>query len=337
MGACPVKILEGRGVGAGGLLIGGDHQATGVGHMPAHLGETAVGGGEHRLDPLPLGIQRRAPGLLGDVLGLQRTELGGDLVPGLGAPVHAPRVGHEQHRTHHVIAQRLAVAVGEVRLRAQEALAVLLVGDEGDLRIVRAERGAGQGEPPGGRVEGVAHAVPPGAGVAGVVDLVEDHQGAVGLGAGAVQRRVHADLRVGDRDALEVGAVGTLGVGEVRVQGDADAGGGVSPLGLQMLRRSDHGDPADSALGEQSRGDLQREGGLAGAGGGDGQEVLGGTVPVELESLGLPGTELGDGAPGRALRVCDGQRFSRQPRRAGGDRSRRRGRGSYSQREPPYR
>src|SRR5699024_5987492 len=109
-----------------------------------------------------------------------------------------------------------------------------LVGDEGDLRVVGTERRTGQRQAPGGRVEGVAHAIAPGAGVAGVVDLVEDHQRAVGLGASTVQRGVHADLRVGHRDTLVVGAVGALGVGEVGVQGDADTGGGVGPLGLQV-------------------------------------------------------------------------------------------------------
>ena len=83
-------VLEGRGVGAGGLLVGGDHQTAGIGHVTPHLGEPPIRRGEHRLDPLPLGVQRGAPGLLGDVLGLERAELGGDLVTRLGAPVHAP-------------------------------------------------------------------------------------------------------------------------------------------------------------------------------------------------------------------------------------------------------
>ena len=276
--------------------------------MTAHLGQAPVRGREHRLDPLPPGVQGGAPGLLGDVLGLQRAELRGDLVAVLGAPVHPPRVGHEQHRAHHVVAQRVAVAVGEVRLGAGEALPVLLVGDEGDLRGVGAEGRAGQGQAAGGGVEGLPHSVAPGAGVPGVVDLVEDHQGALGLGPGAVQRRVHADLGVGDRDALEVRAVGALGVGEVRVQGDAHPGGGVGPLRLQVLRGGDHRDAADRALGQQTGRDLQREGGLAGAGGGHGQEVLRRAVAVQLERLGLPGAQFGDGAPGGALGVGDRQR-----------------------------
>src|SRR5699024_10225824 len=87
-----------------------------------------------------------------------------------------------------------------------------------------------------------------------------------------------------------------LECGEVGVPGDADTGGGDGPLSLQVLRRGDDRDPADGALRQQAGGDLQCERGLAGAGGGHRQEVLGGTVAVQLECFGLPGAELGDGA-----------------------------------------
>ena len=44
-------LLEDLGVGARRVLVGGDHQAAGVRDVPAHLGQPAVGGGEHRRDP----------------------------------------------------------------------------------------------------------------------------------------------------------------------------------------------------------------------------------------------------------------------------------------------
>src|SRR5690625_5672978 len=42
------------------------------------FGQAPIRGGEDRLDPFALGVQRGAPGLLGDVLGLERAELRGD-------------------------------------------------------------------------------------------------------------------------------------------------------------------------------------------------------------------------------------------------------------------
>ena len=147
-------------------------------------------------------------------------------------------------------------------------------------RGVGAERRAGQGQPAGGGLERLADRVAPGQGVAAVVDLVEDDQGGRGLGAGPVQQRLAGDLGVGEGDAVELGGVPALGVGEVRVDADADPGGGVGPLGLEVLGGGDDGDPLDDAPGQQLGGEAQREGRLAGAGRGDGEEVAGGRLEV---------------------------------------------------------
>ena len=91
-------LLEQRGVGAGGVLVGGDHQPAGVGHVAPHLREPPVGGGEHRRDPRPRRVERGAQRLGGEVLGQRLAEAGGDLVAGAGAPLHLAGVGEEQHR-----------------------------------------------------------------------------------------------------------------------------------------------------------------------------------------------------------------------------------------------
>ena len=62
-GASPVILAQQRGVGAGGLVVGGDHQAAGVRDAAAHLGQPLVGGREHRRDPLALRVERGPPGL----------------------------------------------------------------------------------------------------------------------------------------------------------------------------------------------------------------------------------------------------------------------------------
>ena len=95
-------------------LVGGDDEPAGVGDVAAHLGEPAVGGGEHGGDPLPLGVERGAPGVRDDVLRHRLAEAGLELVAGLGAPPHAAAVGHEEHRPHDAVTQRLGVAVGVV-------------------------------------------------------------------------------------------------------------------------------------------------------------------------------------------------------------------------------
>src|SRR5690606_34648540 len=57
------------GVGAGRLVVGGDHQAARVGHVAADLGEAAVGGVHDLADPVALRVEGGAPGLGELVLG----------------------------------------------------------------------------------------------------------------------------------------------------------------------------------------------------------------------------------------------------------------------------
>jgi hypothetical protein len=72
-----------------------------------------------------------------------------------------------------------------------------------------------------------------------VVDLVEDDEGPSGLGARPVQGGLRSDLRVRDGDTVELTTVRALAVLEGRVELDADAGRGVRPLPLEVLRRAD--------------------------------------------------------------------------------------------------
>ena len=55
------------GVRPGGVLVGGDHQRARVGHVPAHLGQPLVRGGEHRRHPGAGRVERRAQRLGGEV------------------------------------------------------------------------------------------------------------------------------------------------------------------------------------------------------------------------------------------------------------------------------
>ena len=289
---------EHAGVGAGVGLVAGDDHRPGVLDVPAHLGQPLVRGGEDRGDPLPLRVQRGAPRLGGDVLGHRLAEPGGDLVPGAGAPAHGAAVGHEEHRPDDPVAQRLGIAVGVVAGAAQDPVVAVLVADEGDRVGVRAEGGAGEGEAPGGRLEGLADGVAPGLVVAAVVDLVEDDQGALGPGAALVHRRPRGDLGVGDRHPVVVAGGDRGGVGEARVEVDADPTGRVGPLGLEVLGRGDHGHAGDLPLRQQLGGDPQGEGGLAGARGGDREEVAPVLAEVALQGLGLPGAQRPGGTPG---------------------------------------
>jgi hypothetical protein len=174
---------------------------------------------------------------------------------------------------------------------AQRTVGVGQVVDERDRVVVAAERGAGQGQPANGRLEGLLDRVPPAAGVPGVVHLVEHDQGAPVLGAGPVQQRVRGDTGVGDRDAGVVRGGASGRVAEVRVDGHPDLGRGLRPLLLEVLGGRHHGDRVDHPVGAQLGGHAQREGRLAGPGRGHGQEVLRGRGQVAGQRAALPGPE----------------------------------------------
>ena len=144
VGRLAADLLQQRGVGTRGVLVGGDHETAGVGHVAAYLGQPAVRRRQHRRDPLPRGVERRAQRLGGQVLGQRLAEPGRDLVAGAGPPGELAGVGQEQHRPYDVVGQRVAVAVGEVGDRARDAVGTGRVGDERDRVDVGAERRAGQ-------------------------------------------------------------------------------------------------------------------------------------------------------------------------------------------------
>ena len=197
----------------------------------AQLPQPGVGRGDHRGHPLAGRIQCGAP-RPGGLLGVQRlAEAGRVLLAGAVAPARLAGVGHEHHRPHDAVGQRLGVAVGVVGLERFSAVAVGLVGDERDGAVVAAERCAGQRQPPGRIVEGLADGLAPALGVAAVVDLVEDHQGPAVLGAHPVPGRVAGHLGVGDDDAVVLRRRLRVGVGELRIQRDARPGPRPAPTG----------------------------------------------------------------------------------------------------------
>ncbi len=269
--------------------------------MASHLAQALVCGSEHRGHPLPLGVERGAPGLRGEVLGEGFTQACRDLVAGLGAPPHRAAVGEEEHGPHDPVAQRLRVAVGVVRGRAQDAVLTHLVAHERDGARVGTKRRAGQRQAAGGWLEGLTDAVAPRLRVPAVVDLVEDHQGRGVDRAAAVQRRVGGDLRIGERDTVVLVGLHPAGVGERGVEVDAHARRGIRPLGLQVLGGGDDGDRPDDAAVEQFGRDPQGVRGLAGAGGGDGEEVAALAAQVAGQRLFLPGAQLRSGSPRRPL------------------------------------
>ena len=130
-----------------------------------------------------------------------------------------------------------------------------------------------------------------------MVHLVEDDERAPRNGELAVQRGSHRDLRIRDRDAVEVPRGLPVRVAETRVQPDAGASRGIRPLPLQVVGRCDDGDPVDDAACPELGGQAQREGGLAGARRGRCQEVARHVGEVLLECFGLPGAQLARSAP----------------------------------------
>ena len=211
--------LEDLGVGAGDGLVGRDHEPAGVGDAVPHLGEPPVGRLQHGRDPLPGRLERGAPRRRGDVLRVVLAEPGLHLVAGLGAPPHVPGVDHEQHRAHDAVGEGAPVAVVVVGAREAHALRVGLVVHERDRRGVGPERGAGEREPPGRRLERLADRVAPRERVAAVVHLVEDHEGAARDRELAVQGGPHR--RPAHRSRPRRGSGGRTGRGRCGTPGRA--------------------------------------------------------------------------------------------------------------------
>ncbi len=298
-------LADELGVGAGGVLVGGDDERSGVRDALPDLGQPLVGGAQHARHPLAARVEGGAPGLADRVLGHRLAEPGGDLVARLGAPAHVAAVAEEDHRPDYVVGERVAVPVRVIGGGAPDPVRPLLVRDEGDGVGVGPERRTGQREPPGRGLERLQARLAPGLGVAGVVDLVEDDQGLALLDAVAVQHRTHADTRVGDRDPVVLPAERAGAV--LGVELDPHSGRGLRPLLLQVLGRRDHGDLLHDVVVQQPGGEGQREGRLAGAGRGDREEVTRLLLDVLLHRPLLPGTQLAGGTPGRSAREGGGK------------------------------
>ena len=223
--------------------------------------------------------------------GERLTQPGGVLLAGAGPPARLPGVGEKDHGTHHAVGQGVGVAVGVVGLRAQHARALGDVLDERDRAVVAAEGGAGQRQAPGGVAERLLDPVAPALGVPAVVNLVEDHQRPPVLGAHPVAHRVARHLGVGHHHAVVVLRGHRRGVGEPGVQRDARGGGGLRPLGLEVLGGHHHGDPLHGAVREQFSRYPQGEGGLAGAGRRHQQEVAGPGGQVADQRSPLPASQ----------------------------------------------
>ncbi|GAB3872789.1 hypothetical protein GCM10027610_138820 [Dactylosporangium cerinum] len=124
-----------------------------------------------------------------------------------------------------------------------------------------------------------------------MMDLVEDDQGLSGECSPLVYGGSHADLRIRHYRAVEVRGRVHVGVAESGVEIDPDPGGGVGPLLLQVFGRRDDGEVVDRAVAEQLKGDPQRERRLAGAGRGDGEEILPFAAQILHQCLALPHPE----------------------------------------------
>ena len=272
-------------------MVARDDHPGGVGHPAAHLGEPPVRPSEHRRHEVAVRVQRGTPGVRGllgrEGLAQRRT----DLLPRPGPPRRRTAVRQEQDRPYDAVPQRVAVAVGMVAGRAGDAVVTPLVAHERDRVGVGAKGGPGQRNPPGRGLEGLLDGVAPGQGVAGVVHLVEHDEGATPLGASPVQQRVRRDAGVGEHHSVEVGAGAAHRVAEPRVEHDAHPGGGVGPLGLQVLGRCHDGDRLHGAAGQQLAGDAQGEGGLTGTRGRDRQEIAGVAPQVGHQRSALPGAQ----------------------------------------------
>jgi hypothetical protein len=135
--------------------------------------------------------------------------------------------------------------------------------------------------------------------IAAVVHLVEDDQCALLIGEEPMDGCLDRDLRVGDRDPVELPRVRALTVAEARVEPDADAGRGIRPLRLQMLGGATT--MMRSTMPRRSSSDARRRAnvvlpapGVAAARKSRGPRsgASGPSAEVGLEGFGLPGAEV---------------------------------------------
>jgi hypothetical protein len=145
-----------------------------------------------------------------------------------------------------------------------------VVGDERDRAGVRAEGRAGEREPAPRVDEGLVDRGAPGAVVRGVVQLVQHHERVAGQPRDRAGAGRH--LLVGRDDPVHVARQAAVGGRPRRVEMQREGGGGPGPLALEVRGGGDDDEPRARPGQLVARGG-QREGRLAGAGRGDGQEV----------------------------------------------------------------
>jgi hypothetical protein len=241
------------------VLIGGDHEAAGVGvPVGADLAEPGVGVAQHLSHPLAFRVERRPQPPCRLDRRQDEVEVGAAQPP-VREPLHLPVVGQEGDRAADPVDQRLRIAVDVVGL----AEAVLVVGDPGNGRVVGAEGRAREQQAEAGAVEGAAGLQAPGGQIAHVVGLVGDQQGRPAAGGQPVRLRPRRDRLVGDGDAVEVGRLGPVRVRPVRLEVDAVAGRVGRPLAADVGGRAGDDDPRDESGPQHPVGDVEAEGGLA--------------------------------------------------------------------------
>ena len=171
----------------------------------------------------PRGFERGAPGRRLGALGVRLRQRRGDDLAGAVAPPRRAGVGREHDRAHDAVAQRVAVAVGEVGVAAPAAVGVGLVADERDALVgPGAERRAGQAQPAGGELErGRPRRRPTTARPRRGAPRRGSPASAWRVRAGGVQRRLGRHLGVGRDVAAQVGAHRPDGVAQRGVQRQA--------------------------------------------------------------------------------------------------------------------
>jgi hypothetical protein len=105
-----------------------------------------------------------------------------------------------------------------------------------------------------------------------VVHLVEDDE--CPGGQPGQLNRAGGHLLIGGDDAVHVARQGAFPGGPGGVEVQPEAGRCIGPLGLQMLGGRHDDQPTTPGAGQVLAGGGQRKGRLAGAGRGDGQEVV---------------------------------------------------------------
>ena len=284
VGAEPVAHQAGDALGV--FLVGGDHQAGGVGLVDPDALEALVGGAQRLRNPVAFQRQRGAQALRRLLRGQAVLERGRDDRTVGRRPFHQPVDAREVHRSHDgAVAQRVGVAVLVVGHGLVEHVA-----HERDRLRVRAERCARDAEPAVGAVEGGADRGAPRLVVAGVVDLVEHDERVRCQRGERLGRGPGGHLLERGHDAVHVRRQTAFARGPLVVEVKAEPRGGGGPLQLEVGRRR-HDHQSAGALGHDRAGAGEGERGLACAWCGDGQEVARLGSQELLERGALPGAE----------------------------------------------